>query len=139
MPDPPTPLQKKLGLKPGMRVLFVDPPSHYARLIGALPAGVDVRPAPEAGLDFVHAFCTEADALDVLFPMLKAHLAERGTLWISWPKKTSPLSASLDGNGVREIGLRHGLVDVKVCAVDADWSGLKFVYRTKDRSRIRPT
>ncbi|MEZ4702986.1 MAG: hypothetical protein R2834_21820 [Rhodothermales bacterium] len=127
------PLLKKLGLKAGCRALFMYPPAHLFELFGELPEGVVLVDHPEPDLGYIHGFFRDADELEMAFPMLKAHLAPAGTLWISWPKKTSKLAADLDGNIVRETGLRHGLVDVKVCAIDADWSGLKFLYRTRDR------
>jgi hypothetical protein len=100
-------------------------------LLGPLPGPPSARLAPN--LDFIHAFFRSADALAGAFPRLKKSLAKDGALWISWPKKSSPLAGDLDEGGVRSIGLENGLVDVKVCAVDDDWSGLKFVYRLKDR------
>jgi hypothetical protein len=127
-----TPLPKKLGIKPGMRAASLHAPKHYTKLLGALD-GVRLgsRLGPE--LDFLHAFFRSASDLESAFPKLEASLAKNGTLWISWPKQSSPIAGDLDGNGVRTIGLAHGLVDVKVCAVDDDWSGLKFVRRLRDR------
>jgi len=127
-----TPLPKKLGIKPGMRAAAVRAPKHYTKLLGPLD-GVRLAPRLSPDLDFVHAFFRNASDLDRTFPRLIASLATHGTLWISWPKLSSPLAGDLDGNVVRNIGLAHGVVDVKVCAVDNDWSGLKFVRRLRDR------
>ncbi len=84
-------------------------------------------------VDYIHLFTKSKDELQTQFPILKAALAQNGLLWISWPKKASKVTTDLNENIVREIGLQNGLVDIKVCAVDEIWSGLKFVYRLKDR------
>jgi len=127
-----TPLPKKLGVEPGMKAAAVNAPKQYTTLLGPLE-GTRIRSRLAGDLDFVHAFFRTAADLAGAFPRLKKALAVDGMLWISWPKKTSPLARDLDENGVRKIGLANGLVDVKICAVDEDWSGLKFVYRVKDR------
>ena len=128
------PLARKLGLKAGMRAAAIGAPKHYAELLGELPDRVKISPRLRTDLDFVHAFFREAGDLAAAFPRLKSSLSKSGMLWISWPKKTSSLARDLNESIVREIGLDGGLVDVKVCAVDDDWSGLKFVYRVRDRS-----
>jgi hypothetical protein len=120
-----TPLPRKLGLKPGMRASAVRPPKHYTKLLGPLD-GVRLGSRLSPDLDFIHAFFRRSADLETAFARLKASLAPNGTLWISWPKLSSPLAGDLDGNAVREIGLAHGLVD-------EDWSGLKFVRRLRDR------
>lgn len=127
-----TPLPKKLGIEAGMRAAAVCAPKHYTTLLGPVP-GVRIAARLSPGLDFLHAFFTRAADLEAAFPRLERSLARDGMLWISWPKRSSPLSRDLDENGVRATGLANGLVDVKVCAVDEDWSGLKFVRRAKDR------
>lgn len=127
-----TPLIKKLGLKPGMRAAAVNAPRQYTKLLGPLDgARLGTRLAPN--LDFIHAFFLRVTDLATAFPRLAKSLAKSGTLWVSWPKKSSAMAGDLDENVVREMGLGNGLVDVKICAVDEDWSGLKFVYRLKDR------
>jgi len=121
-----TPLLKKLGLKPGMKAL----------LLGAAykaPAGVTVATKPAPSLDFIHLFVKEREELSKQFAGLARALAPAGMLWVSWPKGASKVATDLNENIVREIGLKGGLVDVKVCAVDDVWSGLKFVIRLKDR------
>ena len=127
-----TPLPKKLGIAPGRRAAALHAPKQYTKLLGA-PAGVRIGSRLAADLDFIHAFFRSADDLAAAFPKLKESLAKDGMLWISWPKKSSPLAGDIDEGRVRSIGLENGLVDVKVCAVDEDWSGLKFVRRLRDR------
>ena len=83
--------------------------------------------------DFQHVFVTELNVLKSNWEKWKKALKKNGTLWVSWPKGGSKISTDLNGNIVREFGLDGGLVDVKVCAIDEDWSGLKFMYRKKDR------
>lgn len=128
---------KKLGIKAGFTIWLVEVPAEYGEWLGPLPEGVQVvteaaEPSP-ASCDFVHFFTTSRDALAGCLPQLKTALAKSGMLWLSWPKKASGVTTDLDGNIVRELGLSHGLVDVKVAAIDPVWSGLKFVYRVQDR------
>jgi hypothetical protein len=131
-----TPLLKKLGIKPGARVLLVNAPADYLARLGPLPAGVTVLIAPEDVLDFVQLFSRESAEVTVWLPRLKAALAPAGAIWISWPKRAARIPTDLSENVIRDLGLRHGLVDVKVCAVDESWSGLKFVYRLQDRAAL---
>ncbi|MBZ0298430.1 MAG: DUF3052 family protein [Anaerolineae bacterium] len=131
-----TPLVKKLGLKPGQRILILNPPENYAATLGDLPDGLLQVETATPELDFIQWFTKDRAELEQQFPDLKAALAPDGMLWISWPKKASKVPTDLDENLIREIGLRNGLVDVKVAAVDATWSGLKFVYRLEDRPKI---
>lgn len=128
-----TPLIKKLGLKAGMRACFVDAPPQYLNLLGSLPEGVALLETPGGKMDFIHVFVLTEQGLEAQFADLKQSLASSGMLWISWPKKASSIETDLSSVIVRNTGLAGGLVDVKVCAVDADWSALKFVYRLKDR------
>lgn len=129
-----TPLPKKLGLRPGMRIAFAYPPDHLPELLALPPEDYTLLDWQQAThLDFLHAFYTEAVALQADWPLLKAALSKQGSLWISWPKKSSKRLTDLDENKIRDSGLAIGLVDVKVCAVDETWSGLKFVYRLIDR------
>jgi hypothetical protein len=129
-----TPLPKKLGIAVGSRVLVVAAPGGFA--LGPLPDGVRLhsRPGP-APYDVVLAFCLDLAALLRRFEPLAGRITPNGALWISWPKKSGGLATDLTENVVREVGLAAGLVDVKVVAVDATWSGLKFVYRLADRAR----
>lgn len=128
-----TPLLKKLGIAPGDKVAFVDAPEHYTDLLGELPEGVRRLQRLGKRMDFVHFFTARRSHLRRRFPTLKRSLAKDGMLWVSWPKKSSSLDKDLAESDVRACGLENGLVDVKICAVDEDWSGLKFVYRREDR------
>lgn len=128
------PLVSKLGIKEGFRLGLVNPPAGFPKELGALPAGVSlsIHPLPKP-LDLIVFFADSQKTLRATFPVLARKLTANGTLWIAWPKKASGVPTDLSENGVREIGLDAGLVDVKVCAVNDIWSGLKFVYRLKDR------
>jgi hypothetical protein len=126
-----TPLIKKLGIKPGYRVLFVSPPGNFGSLLGPLP---DRAATARTGtLDFAILFVKSEADLRKKFPELRDRLESNGMLWVSWPKKTSGIASDLTEGVVRTYGLDAGLVDVKVCAIDDTWSGLKFVRRLKDR------
>ena len=129
-----TPLAKKLGFKEGFRAGFVNPPKGFRKDLGNLPANVEICGEPlRKPLDLIVLFSDSQQVLKREFPSLAKKLAGNGMLWISWPKKSSGVITDLSDNSVREIGLAAGLVDVKVCAVNDIWSGLKFVYRLKDR------
>ncbi len=128
-----TPLIKKLGLKEGSRACILEAPSNYLDVLGPLPGGVVLLDQPDDGLDFIQLFATERRRLERQLSALKQRLAPAGMLWICWPKKASSLETDLTREVVRAAGLHAGLVDVKVCAINADWSGLKFVFRLKDR------
>ena len=130
-------LADKLGMKPGLRIAIVGEPRGYQRALGPLPPGTTRVRALRGPLDLVQVFVRSAGELASRGPALKAALAPAGALWVSWPKKASKVPTDLDENVVRAIGLDLGLVDVKVCAVDDVWSGLKFVYRLRDRQASR--
>lgn len=122
------PLWQKLGLKPGLRCAFVDPPRDYATLVDRTLEDL-LQPRAPADLDFVHLFVPDTAALDQFVDRWLVRLATGGMLWVSWPKKTSALFRDLTEDGVRAVALSRGFVDVKVCAVNADWSGLKLLRR----------
>jgi len=126
-------LIEKLGIREGFKIIIINPPEDYNSTLGKLPKGVFVTKTLKGPLDFIHFFTKERDELESEFPILKHQLSPNGVLWISWPKASSRVETDLDENMVREIGLKNGLVDIKICAVDKIWSGLKFVYRLKDR------
>ncbi|MEP6690749.1 MAG: DUF3052 domain-containing protein [Gemmatimonadaceae bacterium] len=128
-----TPLDKKLGLKPNQRIAIIGAPRGFDAELGPLPRGVTKPSAPKAALDYAHIFVTDTDDLSRSFAPLASRLEPAGMLWVSWPKKSSKVETDLDENVIRRIGLEAGLVDVKVCAVNGVWSGLKFVRRLKDR------
>lgn len=127
------PLIAKLGIKPGARIAILNAPAGYDRLLGKLPPQVTRKTRAAGTLDFIHFFTTERRDLERRFGALERALAPAGMLWISWPKKASGMANDLTENVIREIGLSHQLVDVKVAAVDDVWSGLKFVRRLADR------
>ena len=127
-------LVQKLGIKPGFKIALINSPQDYLQTtLGPLPSEVVIEPLTAGSLDMVHFFTRSANQLNYEFPALKQAVTLAGMVWISWPKKASKIQSDVDENVVREIGLKHGLVDVKVCVIDAIWSGLKFVYRVKDR------
>ena len=126
-----TPLIQKLGIKPGARFHFVGAPGHLPDLLGPLPVGA--TPAPRGKLDFSLLFVKKLAELSRNFARLRDRLEATGMLWVSWPKKASGVPTDLTENVVRDFGLANGLVDVKVCAIDDTWSGLKFVRRLSDR------
>lgn len=138
-----TPLVRKLGIRAGDRVATLGAPPHLAELLGELPPGATVEPDPPRprrldepggrGHPVVLAFFPEASALKDRFDHARRLLAWHGGLWACWPKLSSPLARDLREADVRALGLSTGLVDNKVCAVDHDWSGLRFVYRLEDR------
>jgi hypothetical protein len=123
-------LTEKLGIKPGYICRSHQAPQGYAKLLGKLPHGARFESKSRAGLDFIHAFFENAAELRKEFPALHRMLKKDGTFWVSWRKgKVSNLTEDV----VREVALASGLVDVKVCAVDNVWSGLKLVVRREDR------
>ena len=130
-----TPLAKKLGIKPGSQISFVNSPAHFAKQL-ELPSTVTIKPISRASdLDFILVFVKSQELLTAAFAQYSEKIKPNGMFWVSWPKKTSGVPSDLNENIVRDIGLTAGLVDVKVCAVDETWSGLKFVYRLKDRAQ----
>jgi hypothetical protein len=128
-----TPLAKKLGIKEGHRLAFVGAPKDYRVLLGELPRGITWSDELAGTLDLIQLFAGSRADLEAVFLQAIEHLAMAGALWVSWPKRSSGVATDLDENVVRGIGLSLGVVDVKVCAVDETWSGLKFVRRLKDR------
>jgi hypothetical protein len=128
-----TPLPRKLGIRDGSRVLLVGAPDGFQGVLGELPDGVELVTPGERELDVVVVFVTALGSLRSQFTGLAAALAPAGGLWVAWPKRASGVATDVDENRVREIGLETGLVDNKVCAIDATWSGLRFVRRLRDR------
>ena len=126
-------LVDKLGIKPGFRMQLCNAPKDYLRTLEPFPHNAMLVEDTEGEFDFIQLFVMSRPELERDFPPLKHVLKQNGMLWISWPKKSSGVETDLTGDVVRTFGLQYGLVDVKVCAVDEIWSGLKFVYRLKDR------
>lgn len=125
-------LAEKLGMKPGMRALILEAPKIEGLVF---PEGFNLVNTIAKQLDYVHFFTKDKKGLAKMFPILRKNIKDNGVIWISWPKKSSGVETDLDENIVREIGLKNGMVDVKVIAVDEVWSGLKFVFRLVDRAK----
>jgi CheY-like chemotaxis protein len=123
-----TPLPKKLGIKPNFSVALVEAPDDFERTLGDVPDGVDFTDRVNSRTDLILWFLRSAGDLELRIGRM-ANATPSGGIWIIWPKKASGLKTDLNGNIVREMSLAHGLVDFKICAVDATWSGLKFSRR----------
>ena len=126
-------LVDKLGIKPGNRVAIINAPQDYDELLGTLPEGVQVRTRLTGHFDFIQFFTKGRRDLAKRFGSLMSRMDKNGMLWVSWPKRASGVETDVNEDIVRDVALGAGLVDVKVCAVDDVWSGLKLVYRKKDR------
>ncbi len=127
---------QKLGIKPGFCIFVDGAPSAYGDMIGRLPADVTIAARPKAPLDMVHVFATKAAGLAGKLRGYRAAIAPDGMIWVSWPKKASGVATDLTDIVVRDTALPLGLVDIKVCAIDEIWSGLKFVI-PKDRRKAK--
>jgi Protein of unknown function (DUF3052) len=129
-----TPLAKKLGIKPGMILHAVNAPIDYAALVDPLPEEVVISSEAENEFDLVHIFTTSRSELLALLKSFRRKIKQHGIIWVSWPKKSSGVPSEITEDTIREIALPLGLVDVKVCAVDETWSGLKLMIRLKNRT-----
>jgi hypothetical protein len=130
-----TPLAKKLGIKEGSRIGLVSAPKDFESELGELPDKAEFVRRLKNSLDIILFFVLSERALARDFDRLARKLVMNGMIWIAWPKKSSGVTTDLSFDVVQRIGLDAGLVDVKICAIDETWSGLKFVYRLKDRSK----
>ena len=130
-----TPLPKKLGLREGSRIALINAPKDFDRELGELPNNARIVTRVTKPLDIVLLFVVTERALVRDFLKLAERLAANGMIWVAWPKKSSGVTTDLSFERVQRIGLDSGLVDVKICAIDKVWSGLKFVIRLKDRSQ----
>ena len=128
-----TPLAQKLGIKPGARVVSLAEPAGYRKSLAPLPAKVSFSNKAAAGSEFVHLFVTERRILQAELKRLRGLIADTGVLWVSWPKKSSGVKTDITEDVIREVCLPMGFVDVKVCAVDETWSGLKLMIRREQR------
>lgn len=128
-----TPLAKKLGIKPPMRLVPIDAPTQYRAWLGELPEGVAIVSQPRQSLQAVHVFATKRSALEKHLSMLRRRLEQSGFVWVSWPKKASGVATDITEDVIREVALPLGFVDIKVCAVSEVWSGLKLVIRKRER------
>jgi hypothetical protein len=130
-----TPLPQKLGIKEDMQVLLLNAPRGFRKLLTPLPPGIEFVTRREPPLRFVHLFVTSRAELAEHVTALYEQLAPAGVLWVSWPKKASGVETDVTEGTIREVALPLGLVDVKVCAIDATWSGLKLVIRVARRGK----
>jgi hypothetical protein len=132
-----TPLWKKLGIAPGTTVLAINAPGSYRKLLSGIPRSAAIVSQCDPPFAFIHLFADAAWDLAVRLPAFRDQLLPDGVLWVSWPKKSSGVMTDITEDTVRAIALPLGLVDVKVCALDATWSGLKLVIRKELRSAPR--
>ena len=129
-----TPLAQKLGIKPEHKVVTINAPAGYRKLLAPLPKGIVFTTEVTAAAPFVHLFVTKRQTLEKELMRLRRLLADAGVLWVSWPKKSSGVETDITEDVIREICLPLGFVDVKVCAVDETWSGLKLMIRRENRA-----
>jgi hypothetical protein len=128
-----TPLARKLGIKEGSRIFLLNAPGNYLQLVAPLPAGVQVAPQITSHADIVHIFSTKKEELSKALRISLKKMRPDGMIWVSWPKKSSKVPTDITEDTIREVALPLGLVDIKVCAVDDVWSGLKLVIRKENR------
>ncbi len=128
-----TPLAKKLGIKADHRIYLQDAPENYVELLGELPENVVFLDSLAEKPDMIHIFATRAADLENALLSLKEKIVENGAIWVSWYKKAAKIPTDITEDVVREKALPLGLVDIKVCAVDEKWSGLKLVIRVENR------
>ncbi len=129
-----TPLAKKLGIKPGFKLKLVNAPEYYLDLFTDMPEDIDITVGKQK-VDLIHFFTKDEKELAQLLPKLKNGIVQNGMIWVSWPKKTARVMSDVSENLIRDTALSIGLVDIKVCAVDDVWSGLKLVIPVKDRRK----
>jgi hypothetical protein len=131
-----TPLAKKLGIKEGFIIKLVNEPAHYFNLFAGLPKNIKEVEEPKTNKDFIHYFETQVKNLEPKLKELKKELKPEGMIWVSWYKKSAKMPTDVTEDQIRNVALKNGLVDVKVCAVDDQWSGLKLVIPVKDRTNV---
>jgi len=128
-----TPLAKKLGIKEGFTIKLINAPGYYFKLFLDFPANTKIIKNGTTKADFIHFFSVNAEELNNKIPVLKNQLQPNGMIWISWYKKSAKIDTDVTEDLIRSIALKNGLVDIKVCAIDETWSGLKLVIPVKDR------
>ncbi len=128
-----TPLAKKLGIKAGFRIRLINTPEYYFKLFSDFPVEVKIIKAKSSEIDLIHYFTTKAEVLTHDLLSLKKQLHPNGMIWVSWYKKSAKIPTDVTEDLIRNTALKNGLVDIKVCAVDELWSGLKLVIPIKDR------
>ena len=132
-----TPLPQKLGIKPGLMVVTINPPANYRRLLGQIPDSITFSERLKSGSSFVHLFTSRRSEMQKKMSILRDKISDNGAIWVSWPKKSSGISTDVTEDVIREIALPLGFVDIKVCAVDETWSGLKLMIRRENRKSKR--
>jgi hypothetical protein len=128
-----TPLAKKLGIGTGHRVWLAHAPANYQRLVAPLPGGAAFVPKPSNTTDLAHVFTSKRRELEKTLRALRSALNPDAAIWVSWPKRTSRVPTDITEDVIRDVALPMGFVDIKVCAVDETWSGLKLVVRKELR------
>ena len=128
-----TPLPQKLGIKSGTIVFAIDAPDDYRKLLGKIPNGVNFTTRLTGKSNFIHLFVKERRALQKHLQALRQKIANDAVLWVSWPKKSSGVTSDVTEDVIRTVALPLGFVDVKVCAIDETWSGLKLMIRRENR------
>lgn len=131
-----TPLAKKLGIKPGFQIGLINPPGNYFDLFTDLPPDITIINDVTIKKDLIHFFTKSEKAFTAMLPDLKNQVKSNGMIWVSWPKKASKVVTDITEDTIRNYALSIGLVDIKVCAVDEIWSGLKLVIPVKDRNSV---
>ena len=128
-----TPLPQKLGIKPGRTVVTINAPKNYRRLLGTIPERVTFSDRLNPDSSFAHVFIEKRRELEKRLAVLRQKIADTGTVWVSWPKRSSGVPTDVTEDVVRAVALPLGFVDVKVCAIDETWSGLKLMVRRENR------
>jgi hypothetical protein len=130
-----TPLPKKLGIKPGVTVVTINSPINYRRLLDSIPESVTFSDRLKPDSTFVHVFVRKCSELAKRLPVLRQKVSDTGIIWISWPKKSAGVPTDVTEDVIRSVALPLGFVDVKVCAIDETWSGLKLMVRRENRKK----
>src|SRR5262249_2374739 len=128
-----TPLAQKLGIKPCLTVVTIDAPTNYRRLLGTIPEGVTFSDRLRPDSNFIHVYTRKRSELEKTLSVLREKIVDTGTVWVSWPKKSARVPTDVTEDVVRDVALPLGFVDVKVCAIDETWSGLKLMVRRENR------
>jgi hypothetical protein len=129
------PLIRKLGVREDARLLAVDAPDGFSETLGDLPDGARFVGSDDPVVDLILFFARDRATVESIVPLLAGKLTTSGALWVAWPKKASRVPTDLSFDSVQRAGLAYGLVDTKICAIDATWSALRFVVRLRDREK----
>jgi hypothetical protein len=128
-----TPLPQKLGIKPGLTLITINAPTNYRRLLGTISEDLTFSDRLKVGSSFVHVFITKRSELAKRLSVLRQKIVDTGTVWVSWPKRSAGKPTDVTESVVRAVALPLGFIDVKVCAIDETWSGLKLMVRRENR------